>query len=367
MKSITIVFGTRPECIKIVPLIKEAENRKIPTNVIYLTQHQNHVEEVLELFEIRNYLKVDVQRKSNSLSDYFSQALHGLDHILDKFPDTDVFVQGDTATTLVSSFVAFNQRKRLHHIEAGLRSGDTGNPFPEEMNRRLVSQLADFHYAPTKNNYQNLLKENIDKKRIFITGNTIIDSLKLLENTHKFGEIDSSVQEYVNKYEKIILVTAHRREKWGEEYVKLLQDLISIKTQLTNVGIIFVTHPNPDLAKVVEKNLKLFQDIFTLPPQRYDHFVALMKLSDLIISDSGGIQEEATFLGNIVFVIRKITERSEGLNSAQLRLVEKNLCNEVLLYFAALSERKSKDLAANKLIFGNGFASKKILDIAESH
>ena len=365
VNSMTFIIGTRPECIKMAPLILEAKLRMINCNVVYLTQHHDVVEEIFELFDISDYIRLEVNRNRNSLIDFFSESLKVLDNYLKLLKNTDIFVQGDTATATVGSLVAFYQKRRLHHVEAGLRSGNSNNPFPEEMNRKIISQLSDMNYAPTLTNVNNLLKENIDPSRIFQTGNTIIDSLVYLKNNKKFDNLENHITKFINSHKRIILITAHRREKWGNEYENFLLEIIKIKDYLKNVGIIFVTHPNPYLRNLAIERLENKSSILVLPPQRYDKFISLINNSDLIISDSGGIQEEATYLGKHVFVVRANSERAEGFRGDQLRLVEAHLTEKVIEFISNIEDMNMSVIDSNRYIFGDGTASKKILEIAE--
>ena len=347
MKKILIIFGTRPETIKLAPLIKEFKKYKsyFDIKVCNTSQHKQMLREVLEIFDIKVDYDLDIMQDNQDLFTITILILERLKNVLDDFKPDLVIVQGDTNTAFVSALATFYKKIDVAHIEAGLRSYDKYSPFPEEMNRNLVSKIAKFHFVPTKLAKDNLLKENISEN-IVITGNTIVDSLyQIIKNV-----------EYNNIQDEFILVTLHRREN----IARALKDICkAIKIlALNEKKIIFPVHLNPDVRKIVFKELKNIKNITLLEPLPYDKFIYLLNKASLVITDSGGIQEEAVTLGKKIIVVRDNTERQEIVDLKNVKIVGSSM-EDIVNAVEYFTNTNFSNLKTN--IFGDGNASKKIV------
>ena len=350
-----VIFGTRPEAIKVAPIIKELEKREETEPIVCVTaQHREMLDQVLEYMNIKPDYDLNIMKQGQTLSEITTKALTGLEKVIKQAKPDIVLVQGDTTTTFAGALAAFYNMVPIGHIEAGLRTYEKYSPFPEEMNRQMVSRLADFNFAPTEVSKQNLIKEGKDEKSIYVTGNTAIDALKL------------TVKEQVekNENEKIILLTVHRRENIGENMENIFRAIKKIAQEYQNIKIIYPIHKNPKVRQIANKILKDQENIQIIEPLEVIEFHNLLNKSYLILTDSGGIQEEAPSLGKPVLVLRDTTERPEGIKAGTLKLVgtdEKNIYEETKNLIENKEEYEKMSKASNP--YGDGFASQKIVDI----
>lgn len=359
-KKILIVVGTRPEAIKMAPVILGLKNQKWAEVCIVATaQHRKLLDQVFNVFKIRADIDLNIMQKNQSLSKLTSRLFDKFDKMLSKKKPDIVLAQGDTTTALVANIVCFYKNICFGHIEAGLRTWDIKNPFPEEMNRQFISKTAKLHFATTKLAKQNLIKENIDPKKIFITGNTVIDALLLI--LKKTKKINFSK---IKPKEKIILVTCHRRENFKKPIINICKALKSIALNNKDIKIIFSVHPNPNVKKIVFKTLKKIKNIILSKPLTYEKFIHIMKMSYLIITDSGGIQEEAPSFGIPVLIIRTKTERPEAINAGVSKIIGTGTNNIVKITNRLLkNEKYYKKIAKISYPYGRGNSAKKIINI----
>jgi len=331
MKKILLVFGTRPEAIKMAPLVKEFQKDTInfETKVCVTAQHREMLDQVLELFEIVPDYDLNLMKPGQDLYDITSNVLLGMKDVLSGFKPDVVLVHGDTTTTSATSLSAFYQQIKIGHVEAGLRTGDLMSPWPEEANRQITGVLANYHFAPTATSQNNLLKENKDSKNILVTGNTVIDALFLaLEKIKSSQELQSKIhyQLSTNNYplqdnRKIILVTGHRRENHGQGFINICEALKTIALKNPTLDIVYPVHLNPNVQKPVKEILSDIKNIYLIAPLQYEQFIYMMDRSYFIITDSGGVQEEAPSLGKPVLVMRDTTERPEAVEAGTVKLV----------------------------------------------
>lgn len=347
MKKILIVFGTRPEAIKMAPLIKKFENYPDSFQVIVCVtgQHRQMLDQVLNLFEIHPEYDLDIMTQGQDLYDITSKVLIGMRKILKETKPDVVLVHGDTATSTAASLAAFYQQLPVGHIEAGLRTYDIYSPWPEEMNRQITSRIATYHFAPTSLSKENLIKENISEKSILVTGNSVIDALFLVidminSNTLLKEDIFSTLKnnglpERVikdlrlnreDRISKVVLITGHRRENFGEGFVNICRAIKTLAQQHSNVNFIYPMHLNPNVRKPINEifGMNKPENVFFIEPLDYLPFVFLMNECTLILTDSGGIQEEAPSLGKPVLVMRNTTERPEAIEAGTVKLVGTN-------------------------------------------
>lgn len=330
MKKVLLVFGTRPEAIKMSPLaikLKSLSN-DFETKVCVTGQHREMLDQVLELFELKPDFDLNLMRPGQTLADITSGVLKGLDSIFKSWMPDIVLVHGDTATTFAASLAAYYHKVKVGHVEAGLRTGNIYSPWPEEANRRLTGVLTTYHFAPTQNSFDNLIKENTDPSSIVITGNTVIDALLTVRD--KIFNNDELIKTFKSKFnmldgtKKIILVTGHRRENFGQGFRDICSALAEIAKQYPQVQIVYPVHLNPNVQQPVNTLLSGIDNIKLIEPQDYLPFVYLMDKSYLILTDSGGIQEEAPSLGKPVLVMRDTTERPEAVEAGTVKLVGTN-------------------------------------------
>ncbi len=320
MKKLLFIFGTRPEAIKMAPLIKEFQKDSLfNVKVCVTAQHRQMLDQVLELFEIKPDFDLDLMKPNQDLYDITSNVLLGLRDIYKVYKPDLVFVHGDTTTTLGASLASFYQKIPVAHIEAGLRTHDIFSPFPEEINRQITSRLATYHFAPTESSKQNLLQEGIEEKNIFVTGNTVIDALLEVARSAQSKDIKLDGYEVTNR--KIILVTGHRRENFGDGFLNICKALKEIAIKHQDIDIVYPVHLNPNVQKPVFELLSDIANIYLIKPLDYEPFVYLMSTSSIILTDSGGVQEEAPSLGKPVLVMRDTTERPEAVEAGTVRLV----------------------------------------------
>lgn len=371
MKKILIVFGTRPEAIKMAPLVKKfvSETKNFETKVCITAQHREMLDQVLEFFGIVPDYDLDLMTPNQNLFTLTADIILQLRAVLDDFLPDYVFVHGDTTTSMAGAMAAAYSGAKVCHIEAGLRTNDKLSPFPEELNRQITGRIADYHFAPTEKSKDNLLKENIAEERVLITGNTVIDAL--LESSYKVESADNAeiekLTELVNPRKKLILITGHRRENHGEGFIRICEALKSIATKNEDVQIVYPVHLNPNVQKPVYAILGGISNIHLIDPLAYPAFVWLMAKSYIIITDSGGIQEEAPSLGKPVLVMRDTTERPEAVDAGTVILVgtdkEKIIAHtEKLLRDEVFYERMS---SINNP-YGDGEASAKIIEFMKN-
>lgn len=326
MKKVLCVFGTRPEAIKMAPLVKALENdSRFYSKVCVTAQHREMLDQVLELFEIKPDYDLNLMRAGQSLNQVTSAVLNNLQPVLKDFDPDLVLVHGDTATTFASSLAAYYEHTPVGHVEAGLRTGDIYSPWPEEINRKLTGSIAHYHFAPTDSSRQNLLSEGVADERIFVTGNTVIDALlAVVKKIEKSDSLQSDFLcqfSFLKKYKKIVLVTGHRRESFGDGFRRICSALKLIAEERSDIGIVYPVHLNPQVQRPVHEFLSHLDNVHLLPPQSYLPFVYLMTQSHIILTDSGGIQEEAPSLGKPVLVMRDTTERPEAVKAGTVRLI----------------------------------------------
>ena len=330
MKKILIVFGTRPEAIKMAPLIKEFQKYSdFCVKVCVTAQHRQMLDQVLEIFNISPDYDLDIMQPNQDLFDLSSRILLKMRDVLDDFYPDIVFVHGDTTTASMSALASFYKQIKIAHVEAGLRTWKIYSPFPEEVNRQLVGVLANYHFTPTTLSKDNLLKENKKPENIVVTGNTVIDALFLLLDMIKKDPIfkNKILQSLKLKYNpehnrSIVLVTGHRRENFGLGFINICEALKILAKNNPNIDIIYPVHLNPNVQKPVKEILSNVDNVYLIAPLEYDEFVYLMDRSYFIITDSGGIQEEAPSLGKPVLVMRDTTERPEAIASGSVKLVD---------------------------------------------
>ncbi|MBS3787291.1 UDP-N-acetylglucosamine 2-epimerase (non-hydrolyzing) [Candidatus Bipolaricaulota bacterium] len=362
------VCGTRPEAIKLAPLVNELEGRKNIHSVLCSSgQHRELLTGALEVFDLTVDYNLELMEESQSLSGLTARAVTGISQTIELEKPDLVLVQGDTTTAFVGALSGFYHRTTVGHVEAGLRSGDKTNPFPEEINRRLADSLSDLLFAPTEGAKSNLLDENFSNESIFVTGNTVIDSLIRIDNSIELGEVQPTYPLDVTRFEgnekKLLLVTAHRRESQGGGITRIARAISRIIERFPELEVVFPVHLNPKVQKAVQKILQDRERINLLEPVDYLTFVGLMRLADLIITDSGGIQEEAPSLGVPVLVARDKTERPEAIEAGTAILVGTDIERIVSEASKLLTDRASYEKMAKKTNpFGQGDASERIVD-----
>ncbi|WP_419870095.1 non-hydrolyzing UDP-N-acetylglucosamine 2-epimerase [Chryseobacterium sp. CT-SW4] len=319
-----VVFGTRPEAIKMAPLVKEFQKQEnFDIKVCVTAQHREMLDQVLEFFEIVPDYDLDLMKPNQNLYTLTADIISGLKDILEDFKPDFVYVHGDTTTTMAVSIASFYSGAKVCHVEAGLRTHNKRSPFPEEINRQIAGRIADYHFAPTIQSKNNLLAENVKEEDIIVTGNTVIDAL--LESSERVNTIENNEIEFLKKLimtsQKLILVTGHRRENHGQGFINICEALKQIALSNPDVQIIYPVHLNPNVKKPVYEILSGIENIYLIDPLAYPAFVWLMNQSFMIITDSGGVQEEAPSLGKPVLVMRDTTERPEAVEAGTVILV----------------------------------------------
>lgn len=369
-KKILSVFGTRPEAIKMAPLVKAIEkNEHFQSIVVVTAQHREMLDQVLDLFQIKPDFDLNIMKNNQSLTDITANVLAGLNEIFDEVKPDLVLVHGDTTTTFTASLAAYYKQIQVGHIEAGLRSGDIYSPFPEEGNRRLTGCLANFHFAPTTGAKENLLQENIPGKNIFVTGNTVIDALLETVNLSNKNSIEKKVNfpcSITGDNDKIILVTAHRRENHGKPLENIFKAILDIHRDFRDIKIVFPVHKNPKVRDLANKMLSGKERIFLVEPMEYEEFSYLISKAHLVLTDSGGIQEEAPALGKPVLVLRENTERPEAVQAGTVELVGTNSDFIYKSVKKLLTQSESYDKMAKAVNpYGDGKASQRIVKALE--
>ena len=366
MKKILLVFGTRPEAIKMAPLVKEFNQfpNTFITKVCVTAQHREMLDQVLDFFNVEADYDLDLMRPGQNLYSLTAIIIESLKPILEEFKPDYVFVHGDTTTTMASSIASFYAGAKVCHVEAGLRTNNKLSPFPEEINRQVTARICDYHFAPTDTSKSNLLLENVNKDSILVTGNTVIDAL--LNSVKKVNEKPSELINELSKKigeKEVVLVTGHRRENHGEGFERICKALKKIAEDDINRLIIYPVHLNPKVQEPVKKILSDVENIILIDPLAYQDFIWLMNRSKIIITDSGGVQEEAPSLGKPVLVMRETTERPEAVEAGTVLLVG---TNEELIVSEALNLLNNNDnfekMSKLHNPYGDGLASKRIVE-----
>lgn len=362
MIKVMTVFGTRPEAIKMAPVVLELQKYadRIQTIVAVTAQHRQMLDQVLDLFQITPDYDLDIMSQGQTLYDITTKSLMGLKDVLAKEKPDLVLVHGDTTTTFAGALASYYQQVPVGHVEAGLRTGDIYSPFPEEMNRKLTGAIAAIHFAPTATAKANLLKENVNPSHIYVTGNTVIDALMTtVAGDYDFGD-DLKDVDFHNH--RVILLTTHRRENLGEPMRHIYKALRRIIEEIPDTEIVFPVHRNPLVRKVVEEELAGVDRIHLIDPMEYEPFANLMSLSSLVLTDSGGIQEEAPSLGKPVLVLRNTTERPEAVEAGTVRLIGTDKDVVYAETKRLLTDQAAYDAMSNAVNpYGDGKASQRIV------
>lgn len=363
--KILVCFGTRPEAVKMAPVCKELEKRGVPYRICVTAQHREMLDQVLEFFELKPDYDLDLMKKEQSLNGLTSQIFLKIDKVFDDYHPDVVMVQGDTTTAFAIGTAAFYRQIKVAHIEAGLRTYNKLAPYPEEINRQIISRIADFHFAPTKKAAQNLKEERVPEDGIIITGNTVVDALELaISKIDGYQEKQiEGVESKLDPSKKMILVTGHRRENFGEGLQNICEALLELSAS-DEVQIIYPVHLNPNVQKTVREMLGGQANILLPDPVSYPGFIKLMEKASLIISDSGGIQEETPSFKVPVLVTREFTERREGIEAGFSFLVGTDK-NSIVLKARELL-KASPDYNNRKNPYGDGKAAERIVSFLSS-
>ena len=380
MKKVMLVFGTRPEAIKMAPLVKELE--KFPeffqTEVCVTGQHREMLDQVLKIFDITPDYDLNIMKQGQDLYDVTSKVLLGMREVLKESTPDIVLVHGDTTTSTATALAAFYMQIPVGHIEAGLRTHNIYSPWPEEMNRQITGRIATYHFSPTPFSKENLLKENVDESRITVTGNTVIDALymvvnKIQSDINLSNELDNSLlnagydMRRLRDGKKLVLITGHRRENFGEGFINICNAIRTLAKKYPDVDFVYPMHLNPNVRKPIHEvfgeNLSDLGNMFFIEPLEYLSFVHLMEKSSIVLTDSGGIQEEAPSLGKPVLVMRDTTERPEALAAGTVKLVSTDyykIIEDVSKLIESQSEYEKMSMAINP--YGDGNTSERIVN-----
>ena len=370
-KRVLLVFGTRPEAIKMAPLVKVLkEDKELDAKVCVTAQHREMLDQVLDLFDITPEYDLNLMKPGQDLYDITANVLLGMKDVLSDFKPDVVLVHGDTTTTSATALSSFYQKIKVGHVEAGLRTGDIYSPWPEEANRQITSVLVNYHFAPTETSKANLLKENKDSNNIIVTGNTVIDALFLaLQKIESDKTLESKIiSEIASQYplkedKKIILVTGHRRENFGQGFINICNSLKTLALNNPDIDIVYPVHLNPNVQKPVKEILADVDNIYLIDPLQYEQFIYMMNRSYFIITDSGGVQEEAPSLGKPVLVMRDTTERPEAVEAGTVKLVGTDpevIITEAQKLLDDKEEYEKMSKAHNP--YGDGKASQRIVE-----
>lgn len=380
MKNVMLVFGTRPEAIKMAPLVKEFQKHPeyFKTIVCVTGQHRQMLDQVLDLFEITPDYDLNIMKQGQDLYDVTARVLMGMRDVLKESQPDVVLVHGDTTTSTAAALAAFYQQIPVGHVEAGLRTHDVYSPWPEEMNRQITGRIAKYNFSPTPLSRENLLKENVADEKIVVTGNTVIDALYMVVDKIKHNqELDSKLRsdlkksgydvDRLSKGKKLVLITGHRRENFGEGFISMCKAIKTLAEKYPNVDFVYPMHLNPNVRKPIHEvfgeNLDGLCNMFFIEPLEYLSFVYLMEKSNIVLTDSGGIQEEAPGLGKPVLVMRDTTERPEAISAGTVKLVGTDydkIVNEVSLLLDNSAHYEKMSKAVNP--YGDGLACSRIVD-----
>ncbi|MCE8018917.1 UDP-N-acetylglucosamine 2-epimerase (non-hydrolyzing) [Halomonas sp. MCCC 1A11036] len=362
------VFGTRPEAIKMAPLaLSLAVDERFDAKVCVTGQHREMLDQVLELFELEPDHDLNIMKPGQDLTDVTTSILQGMKGVLAEEKPDIVLVHGDTSTTLSATLAAYYQQVPVGHVEAGLRTGNLYSPWPEEANRKLTGALAELHFAPTERSRQNLLEEGVAPSKVFVTGNTVIDALldvvKKLENSASFQERFTEQFGFLDASRKLILVTGHRRESFGGGFERICQALHDVAARHPETQIVYPVHLNPNVREPVNRLLSDIDNVHLIEPLDYLPFVYLMNRADLILTDSGGVQEEAPSLGKPVLVMRDTTERPEAVDAGTVKLVGTDVERIVTEMHTLLTDKVAyEEMSYAHNPYGDGKACRRILD-----
>ena len=361
--KILVVFGTRPEAIKMAPIIKELERQNAEYKVLVTAQHRQMLDGVLEIFDIKPDFDLNIFKKGQTLTDITVETLRGLEEVFKEYLPDVLLVQGDTTTVFAGALAAFYQKIKIGHVEAGLRSGNLYSPYPEEANRKLTGVMTSYHFAPTEGNRENLLKEGFDDKDIYVVGNTVIDALHYaVRDDYKFEDEILNTLDYENK--RIVLLTSHRRENIGEPMENIFQAVRDVVRENEDVEVVFPIHLNPKVREIAKRIFDGEDRIHLIEPLEYLPFSNLMKRVSIIMTDSGGVQEEAPSLGKPVIVVREETERMEGVHANTAILAGTRYENIYRSFTRLLHDKEFYDQMAHAVNpYGDGTAAEKIVKI----
>jgi len=370
--KVLVVFGTRPEAIKMAPVVRALKS-KLEVKVCVTAQHREMLDQVLDLFEIVPDYDLDIMKPGQDLFDVTSNVLSGMKQVLSEEQPDVVLVHGDTTTTMATSMAAFYLNIPVGHVEAGLRTYNIHSPFPEEFNRQITTKITQFHFAPTENARQNLLNEQVMEQQIYVTGNTVIDALFSMVEKARVADYSDDILEQIqflsrekDNLPRIILVTGHRRENFGQGFEEVCRALRDIALENSDVQIIYPVHLNPNVREPVNRILSNINNIHLVEPMEYLSFIKLMDASYLILTDSGGIQEEAPSLGKPVLVMRDTTERPEAVEAGTVKLVGADEKEIVRVVNQLLTNKKIyKNMSKAHNPYGDGHASQAICDVLE--
>ena len=380
MKKVMLVFGTRPEAIKMAPLVKEFQKQKerIETVVCVTGQHREMLDQVLEIFDIKPDYDLNIMKQGQDLYDVTARVLTGMREVLKEVKPDVVLVHGDTTTSTAAALATFYQQIPVGHVEAGLRTHNIYSPWPEEMNRLLTGRLATYHFSPTPLSRNNLIKESIDDRNIIVTGNTVIDALywvvdKIKNNKELNNELENVLSKAgydvnrLNNGKKLVLITGHRRENFGDGFINMCTAIKDLMVKYPDVDFVYPMHLNPNVRKPIHEvfgeNLSGLKNMFFIEPLEYLSFVYLMEKSSIVLTDSGGIQEEAPGLGKPVLVMRNTTERPEALNAGTVKLVGTDY-NKIVNEVSSLIDDKAAYEKMSKAVnpYGDGLACRRIVN-----
>jgi len=367
--KVLVVFGTRPEAVKMAPIVKalKKDEDNFISKICVTAQHRDMLDQVLRIFDIEPDYDLNIFENGQTLTQITCRALTGLEEVIEDFKPEIILVQGDTTTVFAGALAAFYHQVKIGHVEAGLRSGNLYSPYPEEANRMMTGVLTDFHFAPTETSKKNLIREGYDENKIFITGNTSIDALRwVIDDNYKFEEKIINSIDFENK--RVILLTAHRRENIGKPMENIFSALKDIAEENQDVEVIYPMHLNPKVREIAHRIFGNLENVHLIEPLDYLPFTNLMNKCYLVVTDSGGVQEEAPSLGKPVLVVRRETERPEGIEAGTAKLAgtdRENIYNELHLLLNNEEEYKKMANAVNP--YGDGKAAEYIIQAIKSN
>ena len=380
MKKVMLVFGTRPEAIKMAPLVKEFQKqpKRVETVVCVTGQHREMLDQVLKIFDIKPDYDLNIMKQGQDLYDVTARVLTGMRDVLKEVKPDVVLVHGDTTTSTAAALAAFYQQIPVGHVEAGLRTHNIYSPWPEEMNRLLTGRLATYHFSPTPLSRNNLIKESVDDRNIIITGNTVIDALYwVVDKIKNNKELDNELEDILSKAgydvnrlnngKKLVLITGHRRENFGDGFINMCTSIKDLTVKYPDLDFVYPMHLNPNVRKPIHEvfgeNLSGLKNMFFIEPLEYLSFVYLMEKSSIVLTDSGGIQEEAPGLGKPVLVMRDTTERPEALDAGTVKLVGTDY-NKIVNEVSSLIDDKAAYEKMSKAVnpYGDGLACGRIVN-----